>query len=80
MDGLSDFDEFIDFLEGGSDKAFRMMFKDLGRQARVSKNPPRNARKAAAGLRRGGAKGPSRATAKQMEKDMMDMMMGMSLG
>ena len=34
--GFDDFDEFVDILEGGNDKAFRKMFRDLGRNARVS--------------------------------------------
>ena len=42
--GLDDFDEFIEILEGGSDRAFRSMFRELGRAARVK--PRGNARKA----------------------------------
>ena len=33
--GFDDFDEFMDILEGGSDKAFRKMFRDLGKATRV---------------------------------------------
>ena len=44
---FDDFDEFVTVLEGGSDKAFRKMFRELGKQARV-RNPGRlNSRKAA---------------------------------
>jgi len=28
---LDDFDEFVTILEGGSDKAFRKMFRDVGK-------------------------------------------------
>ena len=52
-----DFDEFITVLEGGSDdKAFRKMFRELGRNSRVKGRPQTNARKAALnkGSRRGG--------------------------
>ena len=35
------FDEFITVLEGGSDdKAFRKMFRELGRASRVKNNRP----------------------------------------
>lgn len=55
MDG--DFDQFITVLEGGSsDKAFRKMFRELGRGARIKYRPQMNARKAAA-LNKGGAAG-----------------------
>ena len=47
MDDFDDgFDEFVTILEGGSDKAFRSMFRDLGRNTRI-RNQPKNARKAA---------------------------------
>lgn len=58
--GFDDFDEFIDILEGGNDKAFRKMFRELGRSSRV-KNQPRNPRKAA--LNKGGAGGSKRGAA-----------------
>lgn len=32
---LDDFDEFVTILEGGSEKSFRKMFRDLGKQTRV---------------------------------------------
>ena len=35
MGDLDEFDEFVTILEGGSDKAFRKMFRDLGKQTRV---------------------------------------------
>ena len=31
---IDDFEEFMDILEGGNDKAFRAMFRDLGRNYR----------------------------------------------
>ena len=40
-----DFDEFIEILEGGSDKAFRKMFREMGKSTRVTKGPS-NPRKA----------------------------------
>ena len=75
-DGSSfdDFDEFVNILESGSDKAFRKMFRDLGKQTRI-RNQPRNARKAA--LNKGG--GGSKRQQKQMEKDMVELMMGMPM-
>ena len=74
-----DFDEFISVLEGGSnDKAFRKIFRELGRSARPKNNRPQmNARKAAA-MNKGGANrrgGPTgRQAEKQMEREMMEMM------
>ena len=47
MDDFDDgFDEFVTILEGGSDKAFRKMFRDIGKNTRI-RNQPKNARKAA---------------------------------
>ena len=70
---IDDFDEFITILEGGSDKAFRKMFREIGKQTRV-RNQPKNARKAA--LSKGNVGGKRQ---KQMEKDMMEFM-GLSMG
>jgi hypothetical protein len=34
-DTFDDFDEFIAVLEGGSDKAFRKMFREMGKATRI---------------------------------------------
>ena len=67
MSSFDDFEEFVTILEGGSDKAFRKMFREMGKSTRI-RNQPRNARKAAL------QKGPGNKKAKQMEKEMMEMM------
>ena len=69
--GFNDFEEFIEILEGGNDKTFRKMFRELGRATRVQKQP-RNARKAA--LNKGGSKRGAAAGNKAMEKEMMEML------
>lgn len=51
------------------------MFREFGKNARV-RNVPKNARKAA--LNKGG--GSKANKQKQMEKDMLEMMMGMDVG
>jgi hypothetical protein len=52
------FDEFTDILTRGSDKAFKGMFRDLGKNARMTKGV--SARKAA---QRGGKGGKSKGAA-----------------
>ena len=71
-----DFDEFISVLESGSDKAFRRMFRQLGKNAR---GPKRGGK--AAYMKSRGPKG-SRRGAKEMRQleEMMSMGMGLGMG
>jgi len=46
-DAFGDFDEFITVLEGGSDKAFRKMFREMGKFTRIKNQPRISSRKAA---------------------------------
>ena len=69
--GFDDFDAFIEIIEGGNDKAFRKMFREVGKNTRVYVKP-KNARNKAA-FTKGGNRG-AKAQQRQMEKDMMDMM------
>lgn len=72
--GDDGFDEFISVIEGGSDKAFRSMFREMGKNSRISTKgvSARKAQLKSNKSKKGGAK-----------MDMMDMMgmgMGMSMG